>query len=1117
MDQMINTPASLDFETFSRLTNGVSKTELLDLLTLLRSKHESKQVTSSFNFFFHLTTVKKAICHNVFGLSDISVVFPGSIESKDYFGHDIHSWASKKALNMYGERGYCRVMQLRENVGDVVLGLAKSDQTTTVMFNTMNGFSLMHATIHHCRAQSLPVVFHIDNKTVHETSLEISSSLSTLLSFALQSSTPLLISTSPQQAYDFSILSHIISKSLSLPVLHTVSSIELMDTQAQISALLYPDLKELVSQMSANGRPDSIVQIFDSFTTALGGSHSPVSYMGPSNAMHVVVLCELDKEIQATESTGVVRIHLLSQCSFSRFASLLPASVMSIEYVGSNHEFYDRLIASCPPNVQSHMTTPSKFVHSLPLVDFVHAINTWGISQDGSATASLGPSLNILERIAGPGVRVQGATTSGVFDSGAVSLSRASVLASTTPERLLASSLQPAERASLVVVSHPSIVSAFDTFAPLVQGGTVLLNAVNKPVVPSYMQQQGEESEGAPALVEPREDMTESVADASTETDHVIASLYEEDRHLLFEKRARVFIVNSEQVATKCGLSRFNQATALVLLVATFLLIEDGDAFSRAAVPLEEACRRQFPSLKREMILEVFACTRRSLTRVVLSHEPVNQGGGEVGIRIRAPSPLLLSHSLLSDSDSTEITPATHHSERYELGPVSFIPSFTPQSSNTLTTRSSSSTVTSNPFLELKGRNNLEAMKRLLFPGAYLSSPSVHPTETGVYVGTVLINRRLTPLDYDRNIFHIEIDISNTGLKYEIGSALGVHAHNVKEDVDDFLAWYGLDPDEILQFPSSLDKHKVVSQTVFRLFSQEIDLFGRPSKEFYEALSQFAVDEEEKELLSKISKDEGLKDFLARAKESYTYADVLREFSSARPPASTLIDLIPRIKPRHYSIASSMKAHPSAVHLLVVEVEWTAPSGKRRFGLASHYLANLVPGASIAVSVLPSEMHLPKNHEAPVVMAGLGTGMAPFRAFIQERAMLKRSGVKVGPMVLYFGSRFRAKEYLYGDELEKYSEEGLLQQRLAFSRDSPKKVYIQHLMTDDSDLLYALLRKQGGHFYLCGPTWPEPDVELAIAQAFAAHGESEGIKSVERGVEVISEMKAKKSYVLEVY
>jgi len=159
-------------------------------------------------------------------------------------------------------------------------------------------------------------------------------------------------------------------------------------------------------------------------------------------------------------------------------------------------------------------------------------------------------------------------------------------------------------------------------------------------------------------------------------------------------------------------------------------------------------------------------------------------------------------------------------------------------------------------------------------------------------------------------------------------------------------------------------------------------------------------------------------------------------------------------------------------------------------------------------------MKLPPRDEQPVIMAGLGTGMAPFRAFIEERAHRKSKGIKVGPMILYFGSRHRSMEYLYGEELEAYHREGLLTYlRLAFSRDQAHKIYIQHKMQDDAELLHDFLMKDEGWFYLCGPTWPVPDVRDAIVNSFVSSG---GMTTGE-AADWVNKLKDLERYILEVY
>lgn len=152
-------------------------------------------------------------------------------------------------------------------------------------------------------------------------------------------------------------------------------------------------------------------------------------------------------------------------------------------------------------------------------------------------------------------------------------------------------------------------------------------------------------------------------------------------------------------------------------------------------------------------------------------------------------------------------------------------------------------------------------------------------------------------------------------------------------------------------------------------------------------------------------------------------------------------------------------------------------------------------------------------------MAGLGTGAAPFRAFIQHRNLLKSRGTAVGPMIYYFGSRHRSQEYLYGEEIEAYIKDGIITHAgLAFSRDSDSKVYIQHKMRQDSQYLAGLIAgtedvpETKGVFYLCGPTWPVPDVHEALVNALVKYSG----KTADDASAYIEQLKEDERYVLEV-
>ncbi|KAF8165196.1 hypothetical protein B0H34DRAFT_227812 [Crassisporium funariophilum] len=421
-----------------------------------------------------------------------------------------------------------------------------------------------------------------------------------------------------------------------------------------------------------------------------------------------------------------------------------------------------------------------------------------------------------------------------------------------------------------------------------------------------------------------------------------------------------------------------------------------------------------------------------------------------------------------------------------------------------------------------------DAAKHLLFPAVYaptqeqsgefdaLRNPALRPEvpET-TFLVTCTVNKRLTPMEYDRNVFHLEFDTSNTGLTYAIGEALGIHGWNDDEEVLDFCAWYGVDPSRLVTIPVGPEDSRMHTRTVFQVLQQQIDLFGRPPKSFYTDLAEYAKVDVDCYALRFIGSPEGSSTFKKLSeKDTVNFADVLKKYGSARPGIERLCEMIGDIKPRHYSIASAQSVVGDRVDLLVVTVDWVTPTGSPRYGQCTRYLAGLKVGQKVTVSIKPSVMKLPSDSKRPLIMAGLGTGAAPFRAFLQHRAWLAQQGQEVGPVYYYFGSRYQGSEYLYGEEIEAFILDGIITRAgLAFSRDGPKKVYIQHKMLEDSEALVDMLHDNNGVFYLCGPTWPVPDVHEALVNALVKFKGSDPIKAGE----YLENLKEEERYVLEVY
>lgn len=413
-----------------------------------------------------------------------------------------------------------------------------------------------------------------------------------------------------------------------------------------------------------------------------------------------------------------------------------------------------------------------------------------------------------------------------------------------------------------------------------------------------------------------------------------------------------------------------------------------------------------------------------------------------------------------------------------------------------------------------------EISKQLVFSEAYNAREELRPDlPIKNFVVTVSKNKRVTPLNYDRNIFEIEFDIGNSGLKYEIGEALGVHAKNNVEDVKRFLAEYGVtDINQLVQTPNRENPDLIETRTLLQVFVDQIDLFGKPGKKFYESLITYTKDEVVlKQIIDLISPNGEAELKKVQEEDFLTYADVLlQKFNTVKPPVLDLLTLIPSLKRREYSIASSQKVHPTKIHLLIVVVSWTDSQGRLRYGQASKYLADLSVGTELVVSVKPSVMKLPPRPEQPVIMSGLGTGLAPFKAIVEEKIWQRSQGLPIGEIYLFLGSRHKVEEYLYGELWEAWKDAGIITHiGAAFSRDQPEKIYIQDRIKEVLPALKSAFCDQEGSFYLCGPTWPVPNITEALQSILKTDAEEKG-KKINLD-DAIEKLKDTGRYILEVY
>jgi len=349
-----------------------------------------------------------------------------------------------------------------------------------------------------------------------------------------------------------------------------------------------------------------------------------------------------------------------------------------------------------------------------------------------------------------------------------------------------------------------------------------------------------------------------------------------------------------------------------------------------------------------------------------------------------------------------------------------------------------------------------------------------------------------------KETLHLEFSLEGSGMTYEVGDALAVVPTNCPDDVEAFLKTAKLTGDEPVTPKGGSEK------PLREALTTDFDITGL-TKNVLKKYNDAAADSKIGNLLDPGNK-EALQDYLWGRQP----VDMLEDFHAGLD-APTLAGLLRKMPPRLYSIASSLKAHPDEVHLTIAAVRYHS-HGRDRKGVASTYCADrLALGGSAPVYTHANKnFKLPDDTNAPVIMVGPGTGIAPFRAFVEERAA---TGAK-GKNWLFFGDQHYSYDFLYQLEWQDYLKDGVLNRLdAAFSRDQPEKVYVQHKMAEQSRDLYAWL-EEGAHFYVCGDaSRMAHDVHEALVTAV----EKESGRSKEEAGAYIDALKKTKRYQRDVY
>jgi sulfite reductase (NADPH) flavoprotein alpha-component len=364
----------------------------------------------------------------------------------------------------------------------------------------------------------------------------------------------------------------------------------------------------------------------------------------------------------------------------------------------------------------------------------------------------------------------------------------------------------------------------------------------------------------------------------------------------------------------------------------------------------------------------------------------------------------------------------------------------------------------------------------------------------------LLVNRRLSGPESAKDTRHFEIDLTGWGLSYEAGDSLAVYATNDSQLVDEIILAIGATGDE--QVPRPKGTSTALREALLRDYG-----ITQPTPKFLKAITARA---NSSTLLKDLLHPERKED-LDRYLWGMEVIDFLNEHPSAKFTPQEFVGLLIKLQPRLYSVASSLKAYPDQVHFIVDVIRYES-HGRIRKGVASAFLAERAN--DVPVPVFPSvakHFHLPENPNTPIIMVGPGTGVAPFRAYLQERKVI---GAK-GKNWLFFGSQHQHCDFAYRDEFEAFKKEGILTRLdCAWSRDQPEKIYVQHQMKESAAEIWKWLDAEGAHLFVCGDARRmAKDVDATLRRIV----HEQGGKNTGEANEYVEKLKSDKRYKRDVY
>jgi sulfite reductase (NADPH) flavoprotein alpha-component len=362
----------------------------------------------------------------------------------------------------------------------------------------------------------------------------------------------------------------------------------------------------------------------------------------------------------------------------------------------------------------------------------------------------------------------------------------------------------------------------------------------------------------------------------------------------------------------------------------------------------------------------------------------------------------------------------------------------------------------------------------------------------------------LTKTGSTKHTFHVSLDFNDAPIRFKVGDSIGIYPQNDPRLVEHLIDAMKASGDELINDPRT-----GIALRLWDFLSSRANL-SRLTSSFLKLFYACEMEHDKKNNLRRLLLEEN-KPLLLQYLSTRDPLDLFKEYNDVQAPLQELCAQFGPLLPRFYSVASSQLVFKNEVHLTVALFTFSH-QGEQRYGVGSHFLCNLATVNETKVPIYVQPAHyftLPSDDNAPIIMVGPGTGVAPYRAFMQERIAKGSQGKNW----LFFGERNQKSDYFYEDDWMQWRSQGKLKIDLAFSRDQTEKIYVQHRMLENSKELWAWL-EEGAYFYVCGDAHHMAKDVDAMVQRIA---EEQGGMSEEAAKAYTKSLRTQKRYLTDVY